>query len=55
MEEGEWTAEIIKDGVNSNRIGFDYKKQVLTVDTNSKLDFHMALGGGFAIILTPKN
>lgn len=55
LEEGEWTAEIIKDGVNSNRIGFDYKKQVLTVDTNSKLDFHMAPGGGFAIILTPKN
>ena len=31
LEEGEWTAEIIKDGVNSNRIGFDYKKQVLTL------------------------
>ena len=55
LEEGEWTAEVIKDGVNSNKIGFDYKKQVLTVDTNSMLDFQMASGGGFAVILTPKN
>ena len=50
LESGEWTAEIIRDGANSDRHGFDYKREVLTVNPSSALQLHMAPGGGFAII-----
>ena len=54
LGEGEWTAEIIKDGVNSDRHGFDYKKETVEVTSSSTLPFHMAPGGGFAIIFRKK-
>ena len=50
LEEGSWTAEIIKDGANSDRHGFDYKREVLEMTPESSLQLHMAPGGGFAII-----
>lgn len=54
LGEGEWTAEIIRDGVNSDRHGSDYKKETLDVTASSSLPFHMAPGGGFAIIFKKK-
>lgn len=50
LEEGSWTAEIIRDGANSDRHGFDYKREVLEMTPASTLQLHMAPGGGFAII-----
>jgi alpha-glucosidase len=54
LEEGSWTAEIIKDGANSDRHGFDYKREVLEMTPESSLQLHMAPGGGFAIIFRRK-
>lgn len=50
LEDGSWTAEIIRDGANSDRHGFDYKREVLGMTPASTLQLHMAPGGGFAII-----
>ena len=54
LEEGSWTSEIIKDGANSDRHGFDYKREVLEMTPESSLQLHMAPGGGFAIIFKRK-
>ena len=50
LGEGKWTAEIIKDGANSEKHAFDYKKLVMEVDASSNIPFQMAPGGGFAVI-----
>ena len=54
LEEGEWTAEIIRDGVNSDRHGSDYKKETVDVSATSVLPFHLAPGGGFAAVFKKK-
>lgn len=54
LGEGEWVAEIIRDGANSDRHGSDYKKEKTDVSADSALPFHLAPGGGFAIIFTRK-
>lgn len=54
LGEGQWTAEIIRDGINSDRHGSDYRKETKEVTASSSLPFHMAPGGGFAIIFTRK-
>ena len=47
----EFTCTVFKDGVNANRNAEDYKKEVLKVTSSTKLDIHMASGGGFAMKL----
>lgn len=48
LGEGNFKAEIFKDGVNADRAGRDYKKEVITMPANKKLKIKMAPGGGFA-------
>ena len=48
LGEGNFKAEIFKDGVNADRAGRDYKKEVITLPANKKLKIKMAPGGGFA-------
>ena len=50
LGEGQWTAEIFKDGVNVKRHAEDYKKLVTAV--GESLTIEMAPGGGFAAILS---
>jgi len=46
---GNYSAEMFKDGINANRYGNDYKKEIHEVNKNSKIAFHLANGGGLAI------
>ena len=50
LGEGQWTAEIFKDGVNVKRHAEDYKKLVTAVGESMTVE--MAPGGGFAAILS---
>ena len=52
LGEGNYAAELFKDGINAHKAGRDYKK--LSPDVSSrKLAVHLAPGGGFALRLTP--
>lgn len=49
LEKGEYKAEIFKDGINADRVGKDYKREIIPVTAGKKLNFHMAPGGGFVM------
>ena len=51
--EGKYKAEILRDGVNANRYGSDFKIETKHVSGGQTLDINMAKGGGWAAILTP--
>lgn len=51
--EGKYKAQILKDGVNANRYGSDFKIETKHVSGGQTLDINMAKGGGWAAILTP--
>ncbi|GAB6122762.1 glycoside hydrolase family 97 protein [Dysgonomonas termitidis] len=51
--EGKYKAEILKDGVNANRYGSDFKIETKDVSGGQTLEINMAKGGGWAAILTP--
>ena len=53
IEEGEYAAQIFKDGVNANRWGEDYKLERTTVHKGDVLPVKMADGGGWVAILQP--
>ncbi|MDR1121885.1 MAG: glycoside hydrolase family 97 protein [Dysgonamonadaceae bacterium] len=44
---GNYRAEIFKDGVNANKVGMDYKREIIDVPANKRLTISMAPGGGF--------
>lgn len=50
-EQTEYRATIFKDGVNCNSQGSDYQVDEMRIDVVSKLNIHMAPGGGFVIKL----
>ena len=52
LGDGEFNAEIFRDGINADRVGKDYKREVIRVSANKKLKLHMAPGGGFVIRIT---
>ena len=49
---GNFKAEIFRDGINANRVARDYKKEVIDIPANRKLTIQMAQGGGFAMKIT---
>ena len=44
--------EIFKDGINADRVGKDYKREVIKVSSDKTLKLHMAPGGGFVVKIT---
>lgn len=52
LGDGEFNAEIFRDGINADRVGKDYKREVIRVSANKKLKLHMAPGGGFVVKIT---
>jgi alpha-glucosidase len=52
---GNYTAEIMQDGVNAARNGNDYKKVILNITRDSKLNIKMAPGGGWAAVIKRKS
>ena len=54
LGDGNYTAEIIEDGINADRYAGDYKKTKRRVSKNDKLEIKMAPGGGWAAIMKPE-
>ncbi len=48
LGEGEWRAEVFKDGINADKAARDYKKETIEIPADRKLTINMAPGGGFA-------
>lgn len=42
-------AVLYRDGLNADRKGTDYKKETIKLDSDQKLNVHLAPGGGFAL------
>lgn len=53
LPEGKWTCRIFRDGINADKVATDYVLEQSEADSGSRLNIHMAPGGGFAIILSP--
>ncbi|UCE40067.1 MAG: glycoside hydrolase family 97 protein [Candidatus Aminicenantes bacterium] len=47
LPEGEFDAEIFEDGMNAQRYGNDYKKNVISISNKKKLNIKLAPGGGW--------
>lgn len=48
LPEGEYSVEIFRDGANADRVGRDYRKEIVNLPDSRKLTAVMAPGGGFA-------
>lgn len=48
LGEGDYVLELFRDGINADRAGRDYKKEILPVPADRKLTVKMAPGGGYA-------
>ncbi|WP_348800390.1 glycoside hydrolase family 97 protein [Flavobacterium adhaerens] len=56
LEKGKsYSVEIFSDGLNADKAAQDYKREIITVDSKSKLPYRLASGGGLSAIITPKN
>jgi Glycoside hydrolase 97. len=51
LGDGDYIVEVLRDGVNADKIASDYKKEVIAVPANRKLDIKMASGGGFVGVI----
>jgi len=49
LGDGNFTAQILRDGPNSSRIGTDYLFEIKEITKNTKLNLMMVKGGGFVI------
>ena len=48
LGKGNFEAEIFKDGINADRDATDYKKEIKEVNASTKMNIHLANGGGWA-------
>ena len=52
LEKGKkFEAEIFSDGLNADKAANDYKREIITVDSTTKLKYRLASGGGLAMII----
>ncbi|MDL2214708.1 glycoside hydrolase family 97 protein [Dysgonomonas sp. OttesenSCG-928-M03] len=49
LGDGNYKAEIFKDGANANKVARDYKKEVIDIPANRQLKISMAQGGGYVM------
>jgi alpha-glucosidase len=55
LEKGKtFEADLFTDGLNAEKAAVDYKREKITVDSTSKMTFHLASGGGLSAIITAK-
>ncbi len=54
LGEGNFKGEVFKDGVNADRVGRDYKKEIIDIPANKKLSVSMASGGGYVVKITKR-
>lgn len=50
---GTYRAEILRDGVNADRDGTDFKAEVVMVSKETHLNIHLAPGGGWVAKISP--
>ena len=48
LGEGNFEAEIFKDGINADRDATDYKKEIKKISSKDKITIHISEGGGLA-------
>jgi alpha-glucosidase len=48
LGDGDYQAVVFKDGINADRDATDYKKEIIKISKDSKLNIHLAPGGGWA-------
>ncbi|WP_262902718.1 glycoside hydrolase family 97 catalytic domain-containing protein [Flavobacterium hibisci] len=53
-KEKKYEAEIFSDGLNADKAANDYKREIVTVDSTTKLAYKLASGGGLAMIIQTK-
>ena len=51
LGEGSFEAETFRDGINAQRDGTDYVRQIIPVQNNSLVKMHLAAGGGWAAVI----
>ncbi len=51
LGEGSFEAETFRDGINAERDGTDYVRQIIPVQNNSTVKIHLAAGGGWAAVI----
>jgi alpha-glucosidase len=52
LEKGKkFQAEIFSDGLNADKAATDYKREIITIDSTTKLTYRLASGGGLAMII----
>ena len=54
LGEGEYVAEVFRDGPNADMLGEDYIREVVTVPTSRKVVADMAPAGGYVMKITKK-
>jgi alpha-glucosidase len=51
LGEGDFEAEVFRDGINADREGTDYKRELIKLKAKDKLNIHLSTGGGWAAII----
>jgi len=52
LEKGKkFQADIFSDGLNADKAATDYKREIITIDSATKLTYRLASGGGLAMII----
>jgi len=54
LGDGNYLAEVFKDGVNAARMAEDYALEQISVSSDTKLTIQMSSGGGWSAIITKK-
>ena len=53
LKQGNYEAEVFKDGINADRGATDYKREIIKVTAGQKLNVHLSSGGGWAARIYP--
>ncbi|TCC87934.1 glycoside hydrolase family 97 protein [Pedobacter frigiditerrae] len=54
LGDGEYTAQVWKDGINADRNAKDFKMETINVTKNSRLNINLTTGGGWVGIVSKK-
>jgi alpha-glucosidase len=53
LKDGNYEAEIFKDGINADRDATDYKREGIKVSAKAKINVHLSTGGGWVAKIYP--
>jgi alpha-glucosidase len=55
LGDGDWSAEVFRDGVNAERVATDYRRSLVEIDASRRLAVKMVSGGGFVMKISRNN